>query len=394
MVQPTLTRNAASSRTPGFDVARALAIFGMLLVNFRAMAGPDGPGDGPGPLWMTSAIDLVEGKAAALFVTLAGLGVSLRLRGSVARRRPMREERRALLRRAGVLFGLGLLNLHLWEWDILHCYGVYLLLAVCIMDARNSVLLAVAGIVVVVAARMQIAFNYDAIYDFWEGDGALADICFNGLFPVFPWFAFVVLGIWLGRQDLRNPRLRLRLALYSLAIMIVAETITPFAIARIEAHGSSFTYWSWLSSWPRPPGPAFVASGCACAVLAIVGCVHLTERRVDGFWVLALTATGQLALTIYVSHAVAILVPLEHGFFVDGKLTPIVGYAVIFYVAAVWFSLTWRRQHRYGPLELIVRQLAARSRPGPWGGDTMRTLAEDSTDQPDTGAHRSVVRLL
>ncbi len=359
-VAPRVVRAAASARTPGFDVARALAIFGMLLVNFRAFVAPD---DG-GPAWIELSIDRTEGKAAALFVVLAGVGVSLRARAAKRRKIPVVEERRALLRRALVLFVLGLIDLHLWEWDILHCYGVFLFLAAWLFDVRSAGLWGVALLCTVIASVMQANFDYEAPYDFWEGGGALADLGFNGLFPVFPWFAFFAVGMVIGRLDLHDAALRRRWLVRSLVIGLVVELWSwqrdPFEVFE--------NGWDPSSTWPRPAGPAFVVVGVAFAIAAICACIEITERRLQSRWVLALTATGQLALTIYIAHAVAILMPLDHGFFEDGELLPVLGYAIGFYAVAVLFSLRWRVRYRYGPLELLVRQLAAPKAPTPWGG--------------------------
>lgn len=372
-MQPApIARDVASGRTPGFDVARAFAILGMVLVNFRAMAAPEDLG----PKWMVHAVDLFEGKAAALFVTLAGVGVTLRLQSARRRRIPVETERRALFRRAAVLFALGLVNLHMWEWDILHCYGVYLVLAALIMDASATLLWVIAGLVIVVAAQMQAVFDYERSFDFWEAGGAVADLGFNGLFPAFPWFAFVVLGILLARLDLRNGRVRAKVAAAALVVGITLEAINPTATAHVDAQLGTFTHWSWLSTWPRPAGPAFVLSGGAWATLVILACIQVTDSRPSRRWVLALTATGQLALTIYVAHAIAILMPLEHGTFDDGLLSPVLAYGLMFFAMAVALSYRWRTEHRYGPLELLVRQLASRRAPAPWGGRPLAQLAD------------------
>jgi uncharacterized membrane protein len=60
-------------RIIGYDVARALAIFGMVVVNFKVvMAASEAD-----PGWLASLVGLLEGRAAATFVILAGVGLSL-----------------------------------------------------------------------------------------------------------------------------------------------------------------------------------------------------------------------------------------------------------------------------------------------------------------------------
>ncbi|WP_233558132.1 heparan-alpha-glucosaminide N-acetyltransferase domain-containing protein [Alginatibacterium sediminis] len=103
-------------RITGFDLARALAIFGMVIVNFKiAMQAESGS---KFLLWSTA---LLEGRASALFVMLAGIGVSLLLRrGMSGRRSELLACRRSLVKRGLVLIALGLLFIPIWPADILH----------------------------------------------------------------------------------------------------------------------------------------------------------------------------------------------------------------------------------------------------------------------------------
>ncbi|UXL27310.1 heparan-alpha-glucosaminide N-acetyltransferase domain-containing protein [Stenotrophomonas maltophilia] len=65
--------SAVDRRLHGLDLARYLALAGMVLVNFRlAMAVP---AEGAG--WLAGFFHFLEGKASATFVTLAGLGLVL-----------------------------------------------------------------------------------------------------------------------------------------------------------------------------------------------------------------------------------------------------------------------------------------------------------------------------
>src|SRR4051812_7587006 len=65
---------AAGGRIAGYDFARALAILGMVLVHFSLVMGSDQTH----PRWLAEIIELLDGRAAATFVVLAGVGISLR----------------------------------------------------------------------------------------------------------------------------------------------------------------------------------------------------------------------------------------------------------------------------------------------------------------------------
>lgn len=60
-------------RVIGYDLARALAVFGMVIVNFKIVMGAEKNG----PEWLVDFVGLLDGRAAATFVVLAGAGLSL-----------------------------------------------------------------------------------------------------------------------------------------------------------------------------------------------------------------------------------------------------------------------------------------------------------------------------
>ena len=61
------------ARIDGYDLARCLAFFGMVVVNYRyVMGGMSGTPD-----WLLSAMDVVTLRAAATFVMLAGVSMTL-----------------------------------------------------------------------------------------------------------------------------------------------------------------------------------------------------------------------------------------------------------------------------------------------------------------------------
>ena len=60
-------------RVIGYDLARALAVIGMVVVNFKIAMGAE-QND---PAWLVGIVGLIDGRAAATFVVLAGVGLSL-----------------------------------------------------------------------------------------------------------------------------------------------------------------------------------------------------------------------------------------------------------------------------------------------------------------------------
>lgn len=64
-------------RIIGIDLARALAVIGMILVNFKIVFGENG---------IKSFVDILEGKAAATFVVLAGFGLALMTKSAIKKK--------------------------------------------------------------------------------------------------------------------------------------------------------------------------------------------------------------------------------------------------------------------------------------------------------------------
>lgn len=371
MPRPTVPAPHATGRTPGFDVARALAVLGMVLVNYRARMQADA--GGPEPVgWV---IDRMEGRSAALFVVLAGLGVSLRSRR--ARQEParyLRFERQALLKRALVVALVGLVHLLYWEWDILHFYGLFLFMATLVLSATDAVLLLLAFGFAAVAVFLQTRFDYGAPGELGLPHSALRDLLFNGLHPAFPWMAFLLLGMWLGRRDLRDTRQRRVLLGGSLALAALGESLDTIALRAPELLGPGGEMVYWLSSDPRPPQPVYVLAAGASAVAVICFCVSVTARRALDPWVVRLTATGQMAFTLYLAHTVAIAIPQQYGLLEETSLLVSVLYSLAFYAAAVAASVWWRARFPLGPIEAFIRQVTGRTTPAPWGGTRLADL--------------------
>jgi len=66
-----LNTKPMNSRIIGIDVARALAVIGMVIVNFKVVLGEKGQN------WVKLLASVFDGKASATFVVLAGVGIAL-----------------------------------------------------------------------------------------------------------------------------------------------------------------------------------------------------------------------------------------------------------------------------------------------------------------------------
>jgi uncharacterized protein len=136
-------------RVGGIDLARSLAFLGMVFVNFRTTLVPSSEAGDRG--WLTWLDSRLDGRAAATFVTLAGVGVSLMSSRARATGDPkeLGRVRGVLVRRAAFLFAVGLLYWPIWPADILHVYGVFLAVGALLLTAPDRWLLTIAAALVV-----------------------------------------------------------------------------------------------------------------------------------------------------------------------------------------------------------------------------------------------------
>jgi len=355
-----------SRRIDGLDIARAFAIFGMVLVNFKVTMGTQGSG----PSWLETLASTVDGRAAATFVVLAGIGASLgSRRARESTDRGIRKDARVtLLRRGAFLFVLGWLLYTVWPPDILHFYGVYLTVGAVLLFAPTRHLVMVSVTAMVISALFIVGFDYFANWDLndlsYRGvatpTGFFRNLFLDGFHPVFPWISLYIFGMWLGRTDLRDSRWLRRLALAAGSVVVVTETI---AWVNVGPKGSTPALapddWRWLLSVdPIPPMPFYLLAGAGTAVLVIVGSIWL-RSHIRHTITEPLVSTGKLALTIYVAHVLVGMAILEQM----GKLeNQTIGFAVaatfVFSGAATLFAWVWCRRFTRGPLEWLMRKVA------------------------------------
>lgn len=360
-------------RIIGYDLARALAVFGMVIVNFKiAMEASQN-----GPEWLRQLVGLLEGRAAATFVVLAGVGLSLLSRkGRIAQDAVrLAQDRRTLLKRALFLFVMGLLYTPIWPADILHFYGVYIAVAAFLLMAPTrrlwayAVGLVVAFVVLISVLDYETGWNWDTLEysGFWTPAGMVRHLFYNGFHPVVPWLAFLLVGMILGRQDMREPSVRRRVIGWGAGIALVTEAVSWGLVRALSVGASTSDQQDILALFgtgPMPPLPLYMLAGAgtACAVIGLA--VALGERFPDARWLRPFVSTGQLALTLYVAHVIVGMGTLEAlGRLENQSLVAALVASGVFCIAGVVFAHLWRMRFKRGPLEAIMRAVTDPRKP-------------------------------
>lgn len=352
MIAPTVERPVAAvdtgrpGRLIGIDLARALAIVGMVIAHF-VEADPDG---GVG----TSVKLFTNGRAMPLFVLLGGVGVEL-----LSRRSPAPDV--ALLTRAALLIPAGLL---LQEHSlaiavILQYYGVFFVLAVALRRLPKPALLVAAVAVMLVggvtaqtiAPELPTTSGWDGIDDL----GALGyTLVLNGYYPVLPTLAFFLVGMWVARLPLGELRTALGLVTAGVALALLGYPGARWWVGRLEGEpwtgDGSFEPARLLDSAGHSDMPAWVLGATGTSLAALGLCLLVARRGAPQLW--PAVVVGQMALTFYVLHVVI------HDRWWPRDQTDIAqeyGYSAAIILGFTIAAVAWRRTVGRGPLEWVLR---------------------------------------
>jgi uncharacterized membrane protein YeiB len=352
-----------SNRIVGYDLARAVALLGMLLVNFSVLNSSSEP------TWLDYLIEMIKGRAAATFVVLAGVGLSLLTKSVYLSkdRAAINAKRYLLLKRSLFLLIIGLSNFVISPIsDILHFYAVYIAIAACLLTLSKRSLAVLALATITARPLIMTGFDFVKSWDFntvadagiWNLLEIVGHFLFNGCYPVIPWVAFVMVGMWIGRRDLPDRSLRKKILLIGCVAVVLAESVS-----RAFIHISSWAQfdlkgllpWFEIAAWDRTPLFMLSATGTALVVISLS--MMLADRYGNALWIKPHIAAGQTTLTLYVAHIIVGTLFLKAVERLEMELVffPLWG-TIVFYTSAVLFAYYWMKRFRKGPLELLMRR--------------------------------------
>ncbi len=355
-----------AKRIIGVDVARALAVIGMIIVNFKMVFGQKGQS------WLGVFSSIFDGKAAATFVVLAGIGLAFMTNSSIKQKEALKLKKAKLkiLKRALFLFIIGLSYIFIWPADILHFYGVYMLITLPFIKSKPKTIALFSLLLIFIYPLLMFFFNYDTHWDFstysyqyfWTFEGFFRNLFYNGFHPVIPWAAFMLIGLWFGKQNL-NDNAFLKKALWvSLSIFIIVQITSKLSIHFLSEGNKNVAndLSQVLGTSPMPPLPIYMLSGSSIAIFIISICILISRKFNNNIIIITLTKTGQLALTFYVAHviigmgAIEAFNTTELGMY---TLNFSITYALVFSLFCIIFAVIWTKYKKSGPLEWIMRKL-------------------------------------
>lgn len=375
------TRSTTSrARLVGLDVARCLALLGMMATHVLDSRTPDGD--------LATLQLLAGGRASALFAVLAGVSLAL----VSGRRTPVRGGRLARVSAAVLVRALAVAALGLWLGTletgiavILTYYAVMFVLGVPFLALSWRPLLALAvgwAVISPVVSRLVVPelpprqFDSPRPEQLEQPGHLLAELLFTGYYPAFPWLTYLLLGLAIGRLDLGSRRVAARLAAGGLAVAVAAYagsgalTDSRFTAAELDdVAGGMFGQtptegpgagWRWLTVVvPHSTTPFDLAQTAGSAALVIGLCLLLVgwvgdvsvagERSVQ-----VLFGAGAMTLTLYTLH---LLMRTERFPPAEEPSSYVWHVVVVLWVGSVFAALRIR-----GPLEWVVGWLPQRIR--------------------------------
>tara|TARA_B100000809_G_scaffold261450_1_gene310385 strand:+ start:21922 stop:23001 length:1080 start_codon:yes stop_codon:yes gene_type:complete len=351
-------------RILGYDFARGLAVIGMIFVNFKTVMVAETDA------YLYQLVALLSGKAAALFVVLAGVGMTLMYKSAKNDVNKIRKIKITLLKRAAFLFVVGLSYYAIWPGDILHYYGLYISMGLLFLSVSRKWLQTIIFLFISAYSTFMLFFKYEAGWDwntleytdFFTINGFFRNFFLNGFHPFFPWFAFLLIGIWIGRINFNEPKIRNRVALFSLTVFVVFKSISIFLLDTLSQlapiEKSELTYL--LGTTPMPPLFFYMITASSFAVFIISVSIYISAKLSHTLFIKQMVSTGQLALSNYFFHVVLGMLALklffkklESTFSIEFAVV----YAIVFSVVILFFSHIWRMNFKQGPLEYVMRKI-------------------------------------
>ncbi|MGQ0849241.1 MAG: heparan-alpha-glucosaminide N-acetyltransferase domain-containing protein [Actinomycetota bacterium] len=354
-----------AGRLVGADAARGLALIGMMAVHILPSTDPDGT--------VSTAYLVASGRSAALFAVLAGVGLGL----AHGRAQPPTGliKRVAIAGIGGRAVILGAVGLVLGELPsgvavILFHYAFLFLLGGLFLGWRAP-RLAVVGVLWAVFTpvvshwlRLRMSaptLEVPGVTELADPVRLLRETLLTGYYPVFPWLAYLLCGLAVGRSNLASWRVAAWLTASGAGLAVLVRwlsivLLTHFdggeavGVLPVQYFGTTPTSTWWFLAVPTPhsgtPVDLLHTIGTSLAVLG--SCLLLARAgRATLGW---LAGAGAMTLSLYTAHVLA----LAAGWRLANRQILLICHVLI----ALIIGWLWRRFVGRGPLEMITAKVA------------------------------------
>jgi uncharacterized membrane protein YeiB len=200
--------------------------------------------------------------------------------------------------------------------------------------------------------------------EFWSLRHHISTTLFDGMYPLFPWMAFLLVGMWVVRVGLDEVRRRRQILAASLAT--VALSFGAWWAARHFGMGELAERLTDIDRSACMPLYFLSSAGQAVALLCLS--MSVTSMWPKARWIAPLVATGQMTFTIYIIRIfigggdreglfdwIGFATGASNTVLVDGWIR-----VAVFMILAIWGCHYWVKRFERGPLEKAMRRFSGR----------------------------------
>ena len=364
------TPQQKKARIVGVDVARGLAVIGMFIAHLGLERSTD--------LFSTTGwFWIADGRSSALFATLAGAGLAFMTKRAYASGDPAEyaTQRTRLLKRSAILlvFGWALTALGTPVAVILGAYALLFVLAIPFLKLQPTALLTVAAAVVVIMPSLVLLSRYallggttPSVYAY-ETAGRIALIIpivadlWSGYYPALSWLLYILVGLAVGRMELRRWQVQLALLLGG-AFVAAAGYLPGLALER-----STTGLAQDLVTIEPHSDTSFEMLGNVGVAIAVLGLCLLLTTAITPLRILLtpVSAMGAMSLTVYSAHIVVIRIFIAiwstSVVYNPASNWPLIGLIL----ASMAFATIWQLTLGQGPLERLLHRMIRPPQPTP-----------------------------
>ncbi len=353
-------------RFAGIDVARAVALIGVVAMNYAGSLVVPGTDRGFWGRVFDPYTGVLSTRFAATFVVVAGIGISLLTERARVDGDPQEvtRSRLRLARRGLLLYGVGYFLDFTWPGTILFYYGAYFMIAALLVRVATRWL-------VVIGASAGIVASAIATWSMWRWDrgeplmwlnvvevDSLQDLASRTFLsythPVLPWIAFLCAGMIIGRHLDTLSSWRRPVIAVSAGVIVAVYALVSILDRTSSRDGLIVKRLTSIQTYDR--GLLYLVSTLAIAVLAVLVIVWLAENFATNSLVVAFQRAGQLSLSLYLLHVLVFSMFVNwFGWIGGGSLSTALTFAGAFWVAGIAIASWWHHRIGRGPAEAVYR---------------------------------------